>query len=452
VAIFDNKLTQIGILGNLSLGRITVKNIEEFKMNTLLCNDLTLGKVKLTSRQRVLNSLNFQPVDRIPKDLGGMNSTGISAFLYPKLTNLLGLGRRAPRIHDTNQMLALPELDVLDLLGCDVIHAGADYNNIFDKKDYWHPYNFNGQLNSFVNKPEKFVINEDGSISQGNTKMVEGSTVFDAEHGGQPISFLNDIPKDDLKKCKEKAQNMKIKDEEIQYIVDHLKRVRETTDKAIFYNGRLNTHLAIGAQQGIGIFPMLCLLEPDYIHEYHSIQADLSIYNLKMLLPEIKPFVDIVMMAADDWGTQQNCIASPETYRILFKPYIKSILNEFHRIAPDVKAFLHSCGAIYDLIEDIIDSGFDVLNPVQWSSGNKTYKEWKDKCRNRISLWGGGVNTQSTLPFGTLNDVRNEVDLVSSYLISDTGFVFCAIHNLLSEVDPEKIIEMYKTVHDKKIF
>lgn len=418
-------------------------------MNSVLLNQNKSILKTMTSRERILHALNFKPTDRIPKDLGGMNSTGLSAFLYPKLTEKLGLGKRIPRIHDTSQMLALPEIDVLDLLGCDVIHVGNEHNNIFNQKDYWHSYDFNGQLNALVHRPENFVVNEDGSITQGNMRMVKGSTVFDTLHGGQALSLLDDIPKDDLIKCKERCEQRKLKDENVKSIVNHLKKVRESTDRAIFYSGSLNTHLAIGAQNGIGIFPMLCLLEPEYIHEYHSIQMELSIYNIKMLLPEIKPYVDIVMMAADDWGTQQNCIASPETYRDLFKPYVTKILNEFHQIAPETKAFLHSCGAIYDLIDDIIESGFDILNPVQWSAGNHSYTEWKNKCRNRISLWGGGVNTQTTLPFGSLDDVRNEVSAVSNYLSEDSGYVFCAIHNLLSEVDPEKVIAMYKVVHEK---
>ncbi len=102
-----------------------------------------------------------------------------------------------------------------------------------------------------------------------------------------------------------------------------------------------------------------------------------------------------------------------------------------------------------ETFEGLVIVAVDILNPVQWSAGNHSYTEWKDKCRYRISLWGGGVNTQTTLPFGSLEDVRNEVSAVSDYLSEDAGYVFCAIHNLLSEVDPEKVIEMYKIVHGK---
>ena len=93
----------------------------------------------------------------------------------------------------------------------------------------------------------------------------------------------------------------------------------------------------------------------------------------------------------------------------------------------------------------IIESGFNILNPAQWPAGGKTFKEWKDKARNRISLWGGGVNAQHTLPWGSVEDVVREVKEIVQYMRQDGGYVFNSIHNILAEIEPEKIIAMYKT-------
>ena len=161
-------------------------------------------------------------------------------------------------------------------------------------------------------------------------------------------------------------------------------------------------------------------------------------------MPEIGPYVDVIMASADDWGTQNSTIASPAVFRKLFLPYRRRINDEFHKLAPQVKIFLHSCGAIYDIIDLVIESGFDILNPVQWCAGKRSYKEWKDKTRRRIALWGGGVNSQVTLPLGTVEDVVREVREVASYLSQDSGYVFCNIHNVLAEIAPEKVIAMYK--------
>ena len=104
----------------------------------------------MTSRQRVLTSLNFGLPDRLPKDLAGMRSTGISAFAYPRLVAALGLPSRLPRVYDPYQMLALPEVDVLDALGCDVITVCEGVTNAFPEPDKWHPYDFNGRLPALV--------------------------------------------------------------------------------------------------------------------------------------------------------------------------------------------------------------------------------------------------------------------------------------------------------------
>ena len=223
----------------------------------------------------------------------------------------------------------------------------------------------------------------------------------------------------------------------------HFRKIRENTDKAIFFNGPINAGIGIAARGGIAVFPVLCLTEPNYVAGLHAIIAEHVIETIKILLPEIRSYVDIIMIAADDWGTQTSLIASPDIFKKLFLPYLTRINEQCHKIAPNVKTFLHSCGAIYNIIDLIIESGFDILNPVQWPAGSCSYKQWKDKCRNRIALWGGGVNSQTTLPLGSVDDVEKEVIDVVKYLSMDNGYVFSSIHNILAEIQPEKIIAMY---------
>ncbi len=399
-----------------------------------------------TSRERVLQALNFQTPDRMPKDLGGMRSTSISAFAYPKLVAALGLPPRLPRVEDTGQMLALPDLDVLDALGIDVVTILDGVTNAFEQPELWHTYNFNGRLPARVRYPENFRTLPDGTILQGRSqRMPPSSYVFDEEHGGQPLDLSADLPKLDLKQLRQTIQAHPLEDERIAAIRDLCRRVRESTDRAVFFNDNaLSAGIGIGAYSGLAIFPMLCLTEPDYVTELHEIVTERAVANIRALLPEIHQDIDIIMLTADDWGTQRNLIASPKVYRELFLPYYRRLTDECHRIAPQVKLFIHSCGAIYDLIDLLIESGFDVLNPVQWSAGKHSYREWKDKARGRIALWGGGVNAQVTLPLGSVDDVRREVAEVTDYLNQDGGYVFCNIHNILAEIVPEKVIAMYK--------
>jgi uroporphyrinogen decarboxylase len=398
-----------------------------------------------SSRDRVMRALNFETTDRVPLDLAGMRSTGISAFAYPSLVAALGLPPRRPRVEDTGQMLALPDLDVLDALGCDVITICDDATNAFEQPELWHDYDFNGRLPARVRQPSAFKALPDGTIVQGNSRMVPDSVVFDAPHGGQPLDLSADLPTPDLKEVRAYLDAHEIRDDQIVATRELCRRVRESTDRAVFLNhGAIGIPIGIGAFGGLAIFPMLCLLEPGLIAELHDIITEYALRNIRALLPEIQDSVDIVMLAADDWGTQRDLIASPEVYRELFLPYHQRINGLVKEIAPDVKRFLHSCGAIHSLIDLVIESGFDILNPVQWCAGMPTYRDWKDKARNRIALWGGGVNSQITLPLGTVADVAAEVREVVKYMSADGGYVFCNIHNILAEVTPEKVIAMYR--------
>lgn len=399
----------------------------------------------LTPRERVMRSLNFAMPDRPPKDLGGMLSSGISGFAYLRLVAALGLPPRPPKMYDTVQMLAMPDLDVLDALGVDIVTICGRATNAFAEPEKWLPYDFNGRLPALVRHPDAFVVEPDGTIVQGARRMPPTSYVFDELHGGQPLDLSNDLPKVDLQALRKTLAAHELRDEEIVEIRELCRRVRDATDRAVFFNeGAIVSPIGIGSWSGLAIFPILCLTEPDYVAELHEIVTEFTLKNIRALLPEVRDYIDIVWLASDDWGTQKTLIASPKIFRTLFLPYRKRINDECHRLAPQVKTFLHSCGAIYDLLDMIIEAGFDALNPVQWTAGGHTYQEWKDKARGRLTLWGGGVNAQGTLLLGSVEDVYREAREVTAYLWQDGGFVFCNIHNILAEVPPEKIIAMYR--------
>jgi uroporphyrinogen decarboxylase len=397
-----------------------------------------------TSRERVLKALSFQKTDRVPMDLAGMPSTSVSCFAYPGFVAALGLPPRRPRVYDTGQMLALPEVDVLDALGTDIITASMDITNAFDQPEVWHPYDFNGRLPSRVRNPQSFVAAEDGTITQnGHSKMPPNSHVFEAEHGGQPVVLTGELPKPDLNEVRKNLENGRLRDEQIRSAAAFLRRVRESTDRAILFCGP-GAGIGIGAYYGIALFPTLCLTEPDFVAELHDVTLRYAIENVRALVSEIHPYIDVYQCCSDDWGTQNQTIASPEIFRTLFRPFYRRFTDAIHASGPNVKAFLHCCGAVYDILDDIIESGFDVLNPVQWTAGGHSYREWKDKCRDRIALWGGGVNTQETLPLGTAEDIEREVTEIVRYMRRDGGYVFCAIHNILAEIPGEKIVALYR--------
>ncbi len=399
----------------------------------------------MTGRERVLAALHFATTDRAPMDLGGMPSTNISCFAYPGLVSALGLSPRRPRVYDTGQMLALPETDTLDALQCDVVTLQRNLTNAFPQDALWRPYDFNGRLDALVLDPGAFEALPDGTILQrgGASKMPPDAYVFDEEHAGQPMLLHGDLPKPDLDQISEELDAALLTQAEINHIAALSRQAREATDRAILFNG-LHAGIGIANFGGLAVFPMLCLTEPAYVTELHELIVSHVLRQIERLLPVLSPNIDVFMCSADDWGTQNATIASPEVFATLFKPYYKRMNDAIHELAPNVKTFLHSCGAIYAIIDDIVESGFDALNPVQWTAGGHHWREWKDKARGRIALWGGGVDTQTTLPLGSVEQVEQQVREIVAYMKEDGGYVFCAIHNILAEIDPQKVIALYR--------
>ncbi len=407
-------------------------------------------KPNMTSRERIRRTLTFETPDRLPKDLGGMRSTGISCFLYPKLRAALGLTEKLPKIHDPAQMLALPDNDVLDALGCDVaevtcpLHEGALFDtNAWDDDDNWHEFDFNGRLTALVRDPSIYEIENDTIFMHNRShSMPPSSYVFDAIHGGQPLNLSGDLPRFDLDRLAGQLQRAIVSDRHVQQIAAYCRRARTATSRAILFNG---LSAGLGFPFGLANWSMLCMLDPAYVHEYHKLKIQHALANIRKLLPHIRDSVDIIMLSADDHGTQQSTILPPRLFAELYAPYYRQLNDEIHAIAPNCKTFLHSCGAIFDILELIIEAGFDILNPVQWCAGPHSFREWKDRCRGRIALWGGGVNTQTTLPLADIPAIEAEVREVTACLASGNGYVFCAIHNLLAEIDPAKVIAIYRT-------
>lgn len=413
----------------------------------------------MNSRQRVVETLNFRASDRIAKDMGSHRSSGISCFAYKNLVKALGLPERRPKVFDIGQMLALVETDVLDALGGDVVLLdmvkGQPFitNAIIDE-DMWEPYDFNGRLEAMIPKAYySFKGQPDGSVVEENSNqlMPINSFVFDLPHGGQPVLDMDNIPLLDLDRFKEEfVANSLLEDSDISAMTALAKKVRSSTERAVHLSRSSFTSLIWpGGHAGMGIFPMICMMNPDYVQRYHEIQTEVFVKNMEMLLPAIADYVDIIDLGSGDWGTQQSTIMSPQMYKELFVPYYRQLHDKARTIAPKLKRLAHSCGAIYGILDIMIDDiGIQVINPVQWNAGNVGYKDWKEKLRGRMSMWGGALNSQQTLPYGTVDEVVSEVKQVVSYLADGGGYVFNNTHNILAEIDPEKVIAMYRAADE----
>jgi uroporphyrinogen-III decarboxylase len=154
--------------------------------------------------------------------------------------------------------------------------------------------------------------------------------------------------------------------------------------------------------------------------------------------------VTAAYLTGTDFGAQNGPFVSPRTYRDLFLPFHKQINDWVHRHTT-WKTFIHSCGSVRALIEDFIVAGFDILNPVQCSAAGMDPFELKREFGDRITFWGGGVDTQRTLPFGSPQEVRQEVRERIRTFAPGGGFVFNAVHNIQALVPVENVLALYQT-------
>jgi uroporphyrinogen decarboxylase len=167
--------------------------------------------------------------------------------------------------------------------------------------------------------------------------------------------------------------------------------------------------------------------------------------NLAVFLPAVEGLVDIVAVG-DDLGTQTSLIVSPATYRRLIKPRQAKVYQHI-RSNSSAKLFLHSCGAIEPILSDLIEIGVELLNPVQIGAAGMEPEKLKRKYGKHLTFWGGGCDTQHTLPLGTVAEVEEEVRRLVETFKPGGGFVFTQVHNILANVPPEKIIALYDTAY-----
>jgi len=183
------------------------------------------------------------------------------------------------------------------------------------------------------------------------------------------------------------------------------------------------------------------------VHEIFERQTDIALENLKKYAASIGGLPDVVFICGTDFGTQQSTFCSQETFRDLYMPYYKKITG-WIRGNTDWKTFKHTCGAVADFIPLFIEAGFDIINPVQCSCPGMSPERLKAEYGKDIVFWGGGVDTQRTLPFGTPAEIRDEVLSRLEVFTRGGGYVFNAIHNVQGDTPIKNIVAMIEAVKE----
>jgi hypothetical protein len=186
----------------------------------------------------------------------------------------------------------------------------------------------------------------------------------------------------------------------------------------------------------------------DYIYEVFDRQCEIAINNLKKIFQAVGNRVTAVFVTGTDFGTQRGPFISGDAYRDLYQPFHRRV-NEWVHKNTGWKTFNHSCGSVRALLPDFIEAGFDILNPVQCSATGMAAEELKKDFGTKISFWGGGVDTQHTLPFGTPEEVRTEVRRRIVTFGKGGGFIFNPIHNVQARTPVENVLAMFDTLRNE---
>lgn len=312
-----------------------------------------------------------------------------------------------------------------------------------------------GDFNYTKDENGAYMIYPEGDLSVApSAKMPESSYFFDALTRQDPIDEDQLDPHDN-------ADDFGILSErDLDYYAQTTRQLYEETDYGIYVTlsgmafGYVALVPATWRKETRGIrdiqeWHMSLLMRPDYIYDVFEKQCEIALRNIELLTKSIGNHAQVEFVSGTDFGTQNSLFTDPETYRKLFKPFQKAINDKIHELT-DWKIFTHSCGAIYDLIPDLIEAGFDILNPVQVSAKGMDANRLKSEFGKDIVFWGGGVDTQKTLPFGTPEEVYREVRERIDIFSEGGGFVFNPIHNIQSNVPVENILSMFRAVNDAR--
>lgn len=413
----------------------------------------------MTSRERVHLALNHKQPDRVPLDLGATSVTGMHVSSVYALRQALGLDEPGTpvKVVEPFQMLGEIKPDLMEALGVDVVSVGLPKNMFgFENKD-WKPWTFwdgtpvlvPGDFNTDPEPNGDILMYPEGDKSAPPSgRMPKGGFYFDAIVRQEPIDDDKLNPEDNVEEFKP------ISDWELEYIKNEVDRLYNETDKAIVgsFGGTSFGDIAfVPAPQlkypkgirDIEEWYMSTVTRKEYVREVFARQCEIALDNLKKIHKAVGDKVSVVFITGTDFGMQTGPFISPAAYRDLYQPFHRRI-NDWVHTNTNWKTFIHSCGAIVDFIPDFIDAGFDILNPVQCSAVGMDPETLKERFGDKITFWGGGVDTQKTLPFGTPDEVRKEVEERIRVFGKGGGFVFNSIHNIQARTPVENLVALYE--------
>lgn len=414
----------------------------------------------MSSKQRVLTALDHREPDRIPVDFGATAVTGIHVSCVAGLRERFGLEKRPVKVHEPHQMLGWVDEDLKQALGLDVEGLLPRKNAYGFANENWKPWRtwqglevlVPGNFNTTLDAEGYTLMYPEGDLTAAPSgKMPQDGYFFDTIIRQAPIQEDKLDPEDNLEEFGP------ISEEDLAHIRAEVERAA-TTGRAViakFSGMGLGDIAAVPAPflkrprgiRDIAEWYVSTRTRRDYIHAIFSKQTQFALANLGRIHAAVGNSIDVLYTCGTDFGTQRSTFCSAETFRDLYLPYYK-LVNAWVHKNTTWKTFKHSCGAVGKFMSYFIEAGFDIINPVQCSAAGMEAEHLKNTYGGRLVFWGGGVDTQKALPFGTPAEVREQVLRRCEIFAKGGGFVFNAVHNIQAQTPVANIAAMLEAVRE----
>ncbi|MFX0100657.1 MAG: uroporphyrinogen decarboxylase family protein [Candidatus Hodarchaeota archaeon] len=411
---------------------------------------------EMTSRERVLAAIKHEQPDRIPIDLGSTPSSGISAIAYHNLKKYLGITSGHVRVYDVVQQLAQPEDELISRFSVDVLDVGRTFNT---RDEDWYDVNlFDGTPVQF---PSRFrpELAEDGSLNAYHedgtlvAKMPKDGYFFDQTC----FPYVDGYPQDysDLPDAMGKVLWATLvhspwdnADDPAFWtkLRENAKDLRKKTDKALLIVVGCNLFEWGTFLRRMDKFLVDLMRNPRGVNDLLDALMETHLSILEKACKSVGDIVDILRFG-DDLGENKGPFMSPKLYRKFFKGRHQELCTYVHKHSK-MHTFLHTCGSIMPLIPDLIDVGYEIINPVQVNAEGMDPKILKEKYGHEVTFWGGGADTRNVLNRKTPEEVKHHVTGLLEIFSPGGGYVFNSIHNILPDVPPENIVAMFEAVNE----
>lgn len=418
-----------------------------------------MSQTSVSSRDRLRTALEHREPDRIPLDFGSTNVTGMHVTCIAALREYYGLAPGPVKVYEPGAMLGRVDDDLRAAMGLDVTGVFPRKTKFGAPTTDWKEWNFRG-LDVLVPGDLRTRTEPNGDIlvyPQGDEtaapsgRMPLGSAFFDNIIRQPEIDEERLDPADNLEEFGP------LSEEDLDHI-ERSVRAAEASGYGVMASfggtsfGDIAQVPAPGLKNPKGIrdvteWYISTRTRRGYIHRIFERQCEIAIANLARIHSRIGDGVDCMYVCGTDFGTQTSAFCSVATFRELWFPYYQHV-NQWVHANTGWKCFKHSCGSVERFLESFIEAGFDIFNPVQCSAAGMEPAGLKRKYGSRLVFWGGGVDTQKTLPFGTPREVREEVLRRCEIFAPGGGFVFNTIHNLQAGTPVANIVAMLDAVHE----